>query len=176
MRAHWAWAAVAAAVLAAGCSTDPGHPTTLPTLTATTTPSPTPSTTDLEAAKAVVQRYFTLLNAATTSANADALAQLMTTACKCQDIVSSTREVASRHQHYFGEIRLTSVIPAIDGQTSADVLVHYNYTASGVADSTGHVVRSSPGRVGVGVDFRLIRNNATWLITQIVAVSAGRVR
>jgi hypothetical protein len=168
---------VTAGVLVA-CSGDPGQPTTLPSLTPSPTPTatPTPRTNDLEAATNVVRRYFALLNSATTKGNADALSHLMTASCKCQEVVRATREVAARGQHYFGRIRVTSVIPTIDGDASADVLVHYDYTASGVADLHGRVIRSSPARTGVGVDFRLIQQNQTWVIAQILSVSAGRVQ
>lgn len=175
----WRWlaaASVCAVGLVAGCSGDPGEPRVLPSLTATPSPSTTPTAaSDLEAATQVVRKYYSLLNAATTSANADALAALMTASCKCREVAQSTREVAAKHQHYFGEILLTSVLPSINGKAAADVLVHYDYTASGVADADGQVVRSSPGRKGIGVDFRLVREKSDWLIAEILTVSPGRL-
>lgn len=165
---------VLVAVLAVGCSSDPGHPRTLPNLTASPTPSPTPTVSDLAAAADVVRRYYALLNAETTLANANALAELMTSSCKCQEVAESTRRTAARNQHYFGKIRVTSMVPTLDGDAAADVLVHYDYTRSGVADSDGHVVRSSPGRAQVGVDFRLVHVKTKWLIAQIDAVSPGQ--
>ncbi|MBV9097826.1 MAG: hypothetical protein JO079_07195, partial [Frankiaceae bacterium] len=80
----------------------------------------------------------------------------------------------SKNEHYFGQIKVTSLIPAMDGRTAADVLVHYDYLPSGVADAHGRVIRSSQGRTGIGVDFRLLRINARWLIDQILTVSSGR--
>jgi len=161
-------------VLAAGCSTDPGHPTTLPSLTAAPTPSPTPSTGDLEAAKAVVRRYFTLLNSPTSTAVADALAAMMTAACKCQNVPSSMRTLVNRRQHYFGSSTIQSIAANSDGASAADALVAYTYTAGGIADESGRIIRRSAGRSGVDVDFRLVRRSDRWLIDRIEVVSNGR--
>jgi hypothetical protein len=172
----WAAAALAVASMLCGCSGDPGQPQTLPSLTASATakPTATPSMTDLEAATNVVRKYFSLVNSPTTPRTADALTHLMTPSCKCRRIPASMRVLVGRKEHYFGSSAVRKVSPNINGATSADVLVAYDYTAGGIADDAGRVIARSIGRRAVNVDFRLKRQSDSWLIDRIDIVSNGR--
>lgn len=174
------WVAVVAMLAAAGClagcSTGPGKPTTLPTLTPTTgaaTPTPSPTASDLEAATNVVRRYYALLNAPTTAANADALSRLMTSTCKCQEVVEVTRAAVRKHERFFGRNQVVKLTPSRDGSAAAEVLVTYNYTRSGLLDANGRVVSQSTGRRGTTQVFRLLQSPRGWLITAIERVTAG---
>lgn len=162
-----------AAMLVAGCSSDPGRPRTLPSLTPTPTASATSSATDLEAATTVVREYYSLLNDATTGANADALSKLMTPTCKCQDVARSTREVASKHERYFGKTTLRNLRATSDGSTLIEVLVNYDYERSGIADAQGRAIKSFPARHGASADFSVVKSANRWLISAIVYVSKG---
>ena len=163
-----------AIALAAACSTNPGRPTTLPTLTPSPTASPTPSTSDLEAATNVVRLYYALLNAATTEANADALARLMTPGCKCQEVAQSTREVAAKHEHYFGRTTVRDIRATPDSPDLIEILVSYDYERSGIANEQGRAIKASPGRHGASADFTLTRSEDHWLISAIIYVSKGQ--
>jgi hypothetical protein len=61
-----------------------------------------------------------------------------------------------------------------DGLTLTDVLVVYDYTPGGIADSSGRLVKRSGGRRGVNLDFRLLKSSRSWLIDRIDIVSEGR--
>jgi hypothetical protein len=172
---------VAVAVLATGCSGATSKPTVLPPLS--TTPAadassspPTSTAAELAAGKAVVRRYYQLLNAATTVHNANALAALMTPSCTCRRVAVSTREIAKRHQHYYGSSRVVAITPAIDGDDRADVLVQYDYSAGGIKDSAGRVVTRTNGRSGVLISFRLVRTNGRWRIAAVTVLKAGNAR
>src|SRR3954468_3332360 len=94
-----------AAVLAAGCSSG-DKPVALPSLSASDSPSasptPTSTATELAAVSAVVHRYFELVNGPTTTAAANELFSIMTTACKCRRVATSVRDAASKGERYFG--------------------------------------------------------------------------
>lgn len=170
-------AALFAALLTA-CSAAAVHPRTLPTLTAspTASPTPTPSTSDLEAATDVVRQYYALLNAATTNANAEALARLMTTTCRCQEVARSTREVAAKHERYFGKTVLRDLKVDAASATVVNILVSYDYDRSGIVDERGNAVTSSPGRTGASANFRLRKARNAWLIDAIVYLNKGQSR
>jgi hypothetical protein len=161
----------------AGCAAG-DKPRTLPPLTATPTPvaSSTPVSDDkaqLAAAEAVVRRYYALLNAPTTEANASALAALMTSTCKCLDVVRATRAAARARHHFFGHLSLVSVVPHLDGLADADVLVTYDFSRSGIADAQGRELHADPPTSGASVNLQLRRVQGEWRIAQILNLSAG---
>ncbi|MDQ1696728.1 MAG: hypothetical protein QOJ03_2081 [Frankiaceae bacterium] len=177
----WGVAVIVAAMLAGatGCSSSGSTPRTLPPLSTTpaadaTTPPANSDKAELRAATAVVREYFRLLNAPTTSLTASAMEALMTADCACKKVAVSTKEVADKGQHYFGETRITHVSPALDTATAAEVLVNYDYSRSGIADAEGRIVTSSPGRRGATLDFKLRRQGQAWLIRALVYVRPGR--
>ena len=170
-------AATCMAALAA-CSGGSSQPRTLPALSTTpaavtSTAPPTSKAADLAAVKAVVRRYYALLNAPTTVENADALAALMTADCKCRRVADSTREVAQRGQHYFGRITNLSMTPSLDGDNSADALVQYDYSAGGIRDSVGRVIARTEGRTGTLLSFHFSKRSGRWLISSVSQLRAG---
>jgi hypothetical protein len=168
----------AAMVALSACSAGGSGPRTLPALS--TTPAadassnpPTSRAAELAAVKAVVRRYYALLNAPTTVANAKALAALMTPDCECRRVAESTRQIAERNQHYFGRVRLIAVTPALDGSALADALVQYDYSDGGIRTANGEVVSRSEGRRGTLLSFRFRRIRGLWLISEVVVVRKG---
>jgi hypothetical protein len=168
------------AMMLAACGGSSSAPKSLPTLpTATdpapTSPSPTPTTTsrkaELAAAKAVVTRYYLLLNADTTVANAHNLGRLMTANCTCRSVVTSTIRAAMRHERYYGKNHLQTVAPKLNGGI-IDVLVVYSYTAGGLEDASGRHISHAPGRRDARFDFRLVRA-AKPKIASIVTLDKG---
>ena len=170
---------MAACLVLSACSGDGGSaPRTLPPVSttpaaATSTAPPTTKATELAAVKAVIRRYYQLLNAPTTIANANALAALMTEDCTCRRVAESTREIAARHQHYFGHTRLVAVTPALDGPADADALVQYDYSDGGIRDSSGRILSRSQGRRGALLSFRLVRSGSGWVISSVVVLRQG---
>jgi hypothetical protein len=160
------------------CSSAGSAPQTLPRLsttpaTVTSTAPPTTKAAELAAVKAVVRRYYALLNAPTTVANADALAAMLTRDCTCRRVVRSMRQMAASGRQYFGRSSLVSLRPYIDSPTEADVYVEYNYSSGGYKDAAGRVLHSEPGRTGVKVDFRLTPVGGRWIISRIDLISEG---
>jgi hypothetical protein len=96
----------------------------------------------------------------------------MTVDCECRKVASSTAQVAQRGQHYFGHTTTKSISPTIEG-SSADVLVDYGYTATGIANEDGSIVSRSPGRVGATLDFKLRRDGSRWLINALIYIRKG---
>jgi hypothetical protein len=165
-------------LLLAACSGSAPQATKLPALTSTPSGPSSASAdpnTELAAATAVVRRYYALLNGATTVANADALASLMTPSCKCRAVATSTSEVARRGQQYFGTTRVLALRASIDGAGIASVLVTYDYSASGIRDSNGAIVQRFPGRKGATVNFELVKQRERWLIDALMYISEGEV-
>ena len=168
--------AAVVALLVGGCSGGGSKPVSLPSISPTDAPSPsaTSTQTQLEAVSAVVRQYYSLLNGDTTTANATALAALMTPSCPCREVVTATKQAVARHQHFFGTNSVVSIVPNMDGPAAADVLVTYDYTRSGIKNASGRVVSSGPGRRGTTQDFRLVKQNGAWLIAKILRVSSGK--
>src|SRR3954447_22403483 len=133
-----ALACALAAILAAGCGSG-DKPVALPSLTSSSTasasPSPTGSATELAAVSAVVRRYYQLLNVATSTQQANELAALMVPSCHCREVVDAIRAAVAKRQHFFGQNKVVSVVPNLDGPRSADVLLTYDFTRSGVEDA-----------------------------------------
>lgn len=171
-RALAALAAVALVAGLAGCSSGGSKPTSLPSLTANTSLSPTPSP-NAAAVAAVVRRYYQLLNAPTTVANGEALAALMTPDCSCRRVATSTVDAAKKHQSYFGVTKVVSITPIIDGATSADALVEYNYGDSGLRDSQGHTLSRSRGHDSSKLMFYFRLVDGHWLISTVRSISDG---
>jgi hypothetical protein len=171
-----ALACALAAVLAAGCSSG-DKPVALPSLspsqTAAASPSPTSSATEIAAVSAVVRQYYALLNVTTSRQQANQLAALMTPSCHCRDVVKAIRAAVTKGQHFFGQNKVQSLVPNLDGPRAADVLLTYDFTRSGIKDASGRVVSSGPGMKGATQDFRLERQGDRWLISQILRVSSG---
>src|SRR3954470_12684800 len=95
---------VACLAVLTACSGGASAPRTLPPLSATpaavtSTAPPTSKAAELAAVKAVVRRYYQLLNSPTPIANADALAALMTAECSCRRVSDSIRKMAKAHRH-----------------------------------------------------------------------------
>jgi len=162
---------VLVAVLAVGCSSDPGHPRTLPNLTATPTPSPTPKVSDLEA---TARSWFRLLQGPTTLATADAIDDITTPSCKCRRASASIREAVRKEEHYFGRIRLISLRAALDGRNLGEVVVTYDQDAGGLKSADGRVLSSVVAHVGVSSVLRLTRQQGGWRISAIEAISEGK--
>jgi len=165
-------------VLLSACSSSGSTPRTLPRLSttpaaATSAAPPTSKAAELAAVKAVVRRYYALLNAPTTVANANALAALMTKDCTCRRVARSIRRLATAHRSYFGHSTVVTLRPSIDSQSNADVYVQYDYTRGGYRDDGGHILHIEPGHVGVKVDFRLVGNGSGWLIAQVDLITSG---
>ena len=158
----------------ASCSGDGGSPAVLPPVSTTPSPSQTsaPTESPKAAAVAVVREYFRLLNAPTSLATAKALRSLMIATCDCTKVADSTATVARRGQHYFGRTTPKNLTPTIDGEV-AEVLVDYDYTATGIANRDGVVLSKSPGRTGATLDFRLRQANDTWRIYALIYVRKG---
>ena len=161
----------------AGCGGGGSKPVSLPTLPSTSsspTASATSSQTELDAVSAVVRRYYQLLNVPTSLTQASQLEALMTLDCHCRDVVRAIRGALSEHQHFFGTNKIVSLVPNMDGDRAADVLLTYDFTRSGLADSHGRVISSGPAMTGATQDFRLAELNGRWLISQILRVSPGK--
>jgi hypothetical protein len=156
-------------VLVVGCSSDPGHPTTLASLTATPTASasPTPSTTDLEAATNVVRRYYALLNELVKTMDPRDLASLMARTCPCREQLAAISVAHSKGEHYVDHVELVSLTPVRDTSIEVSVLVEYNADRGGLVDARGRPVTTSAPRKGVKRVFRVIRQANRWLITDI---------
>ncbi len=165
----------------AGCSGSSEKPRTLPPLSTTpaassASSSPADEQTALAEATAVVRQYFHLLNGPTTLETAHALENLMTSGCECRKVASSTAAIARRGQHYFGQSRLVSITPSIDGPGAADALVQYDFTRGGIRAADGSIVSQTPGRVGALVSFVLERQNGGWLIARVAVLKPGTRR
>src|SRR4051812_18826672 len=165
-----------AAVLAAGCSSG-DKPVALPSISPSSSPSASPSptgtATELAAVSAVVHRYFELINGSTTTAAANELFAIMTANCSCRRAARSMRDAAQAHETYFGTTKLTSFVPNLDGSAAADVLVDYDYSRAGLKNSRGKVINVAAARRHVSLDFRLIKLNNMWLISDVQIVSNG---
>lgn len=161
------------------CGGSASDPHTLPPITPSATassPSTSATPTDgrqaaLVAATAVVRRYFALLNAATTVANADRLERLMTPTCKCRRVAQSTRKVALNDEHYYGTTSVVALTSNFDSPTQVDVLVRYSYTQTGIASSDGYRLTQNRARSGNELDFQLARRGGHWLIANAVVVN-----
>jgi hypothetical protein len=163
----------------AACGGSSSAPKSLPTLPSATDPaptsaSPTPTATskkaELAAAKAVVVRYFSVVNAMHIHMDAQALDALFTKDCTCQAQVRAVRRAAKRGEHYTDHASINAIRPNIDGQDLADVLVDYDTRRGGLVDSTGHRVTSTTPKKHVRWVFRLQRLAGDWRITRIEIV------
>jgi hypothetical protein len=182
---------------AAACGGGSSGPATLPALeSAAATPSPTasaasptapPSPTtsaptpprntrkaELAAATAVVRRYYSLLNAPTRASTANSLAALITSTCKCQEVVQSLRSAIRHREHYVGTGRLRAVRPRLNASTQAQVLVEFDSTAGGLVRSDGSFLVRTRAQRDVAESLSLVRQNAHWRIGLITLVSQGR--
>lgn len=160
-----------AALFAAACSGDPGHPTTLPSLSATHSPSvsTTPTSSDLEAATQVVREYYTLLNHLAMTMDARGIGALMTSTCGCREQLTAIENARSKGQHFIDHVELVSLTPVRDTPIEVSVLVEYNAARGGLVDSSGHPVTTSKARRGVKRLFRLAFETNRWLIADIGA-------
>jgi hypothetical protein len=173
-------AAAIAALSLVACGSSSSAPKSLPQLPKTAvspsaSPSPTPTTlskkAELAAARAVVEQYYALLNASTTLANANSLAQLMTSDCTCRSVVRSTVRAARHHERYYGKNHLQTAAPKLNGSV-IDVLVLYSYTDGGLENAAGQHLSHAPGMKDVRFDFHVVRS-ATPKIAEIVMLDKG---
>lgn len=168
-------ALAAAAAMVSGCSGG-AQPAALPQLTITPTPTATStpgSESAVTAVKQVVRRYYGLLNSATTVANARALSELMTTDCKCRAVARSTRDIALKHERYFGVITVRNVLPHLQAVGYADALVRYDFTRSGIRTATGREITSYGGRRDATAAFNFRLQRGRWLISSITYLDKG---
>jgi hypothetical protein len=158
---------VLVALLAVGCSADPGHPRTLPTFTATSTPTTTPTTSDRDAATQVVRRYYALLNELPKTMDSRGMASLMAADCRCRAQLAAIDTARSKGEHYIDHVELVSLTPVRDTPTQFSVLVEYNADRGGLVDSHGRRVTTSEPREGVKRLFRVALHANRWLIADI---------
>jgi uncharacterized lipoprotein YmbA len=175
-------AATIAALSLVACGSSSSAPKSLPQLPNTTatppaSPSPTPTTlskkAELAAATAVVKRYYSLLNAATTVHNASLIEDLMVKDCSCRRVAHSTSSVARQHKHYYGRTTVTALKPTLDGPGVADVLVRYDFTDTGIKTNSGRTLTHVDGRVDNQIDVRLALVNSQWLISELQVLGNG---
>src|SRR3954447_704771 len=136
---------VACLAVLTGCSSGGSAPRTLPPLSTTpaavtSTAPPTSKAAELAAVKAVVRRYYTLINQLQQSMNADAIAELSTPQCPCRSFVAAIRKTASQGQRYFGHIKIISLSADKDGPDYAEALATYDSSAGGTETRAGRIV------------------------------------
>jgi hypothetical protein len=181
--------ALAAGVLGTGCQAEQsGGPAGLPPLPVTTIrpvpvrPGPTrataasplsPRAAELASVTAVVRRYYSLFNAATTARTAARIAALVVRRCPCYQLVRSFRAAARAHERYVGRGRLTAVRPEYDSPSEAGALVSFDATAAGLVRADGSYVDHVPARRDVTEHLELAPVRDSWRIVDITLVSAG---
>src|SRR3954452_5449074 len=131
-----------------GCSSGGSAPRTLPPLSTTpaadtSTAPPTSKAAELAAVKAVVRRYYQLVNRLHSDMPADAFAAIMTPDCVCREQVAAIRQAVSKHQRYIDTATVVSITPALESKTAADALVQYNAGPGGLVNSQGQRVTSA---------------------------------
>ncbi|HET7309884.1 MAG TPA: hypothetical protein VFJ17_01005 [Mycobacteriales bacterium] len=161
-------------VVLSACSSGGSAPRSLPALSttpaaATSTAPPTSKAAELAAVKAVVRRYYALANQLHRTMDADPLAQLMTPDCSCRQQIQAIRSAAAVHNHYVDTATITSLTPALDSATTADVLVEFDAGVGGLVDASGRVITKSPPRKGIRRLFLLRLVGHQWLIAEIRA-------
>jgi hypothetical protein len=166
--------AAACLALLAACGGGGSAPRTLPRLS--TTPAAVTSTAplagkaaELAAVKAVVRRYYALLNALHKRMDPAPFAALMTSHCVCRAQVNAIREARDRNQHYIDTVRLVSLTAAMETDSRADVLVQYDARRGGLVDAAGRDVTSTRASAGVKRFFILEKTDGHWLIAEIRA-------
>jgi len=169
-------AMAASLALLSGCSDGGSAPRTLPPVSttpaaATSTAPPTSKAADLAAVKAVVRRYYQLVNRLHSEMPADAFASLMTPTCVCREQVAAIRQAVSKHQRYIDTATVISITPALESKTTADALVQYDAGAGGLVNSQGRRLTSAPPRHGLRRLFHLRLVAGVWLIDDIQNVS-----
>ena len=166
-------AMVACLGVLSGCSSGGSAPRTLPPLSTTpaavTSTAPTSKAAELAAVKAVVRRYYSLINELHRSMDAEKLGSLMTPSCSCREQVDAIRQAASKGQRYIDTVRLVSLTPAIETPTQADVLVQYNALRGGLVSASGRTITSTRPQEGLKRFFVLQLIGDQWLIAGIRA-------
>jgi hypothetical protein len=168
--------ALAAVLTACGGSGDP--PTVVPPLstTPTATASTTPAADPKAAAVAVVKEYFRLLNSAERDMDAEGLAAIETSNCVCRKVVRSIRDARAHGQRYFGHAVLRDLTPVVDSLMQVEVLVVYDSSPGGLRRADGSRISSTPARTGVSENFYVRRVDASWVISDILAIRRGQQR
>ena len=170
---------MAACLALSACSGDGGSaPRTLPPLSTTpaavtSTAPPTTRAAELAAVKAVVRRYYQLINGLHLSMNADAIAALSTRDCACRSFVAAIRNTASQGQRYFGHIHVVGLTADMDGPNYAEVLATYDSSAGGTVTNTGRVVYRGTPHHGTVENFLLTKRGGSWLISAITVIHRG---
>jgi hypothetical protein len=166
--------------LLAACGGGGSAPQTLPRLS--TTPAAETSTAplageaaELAAATTTVRMYFELKNRLPQDMDARSIAQITTPTCACREIVRTVRALRERHQHYFGAARVRGMTPAADSSTLVEVLVTYDSTAGGTADSHNRTIYRGQAHRDVTQMFYVREIDGHWLIDQIRLIDAGHV-
>jgi hypothetical protein len=101
-------------------------------------------------------------------------ARIETANCPCRKFLASLKDVADRHQHYFGHARLTSMTPVVDSRTSVEVLVVYDSSVGGIRDASDKTVSTSAARTGVTELFFVTLSGDRGLVRGITVVHEGR--
>jgi hypothetical protein len=173
-------AATGMAVLTA-CSGGGSAPGSLPPLS--TTPAAVTSTAplsskaaDLAAVKAVVRRYYALVNSLGATMDANAIAALSEPSCACRTFVTAVRKTAGQHETYFGQIDVIGLTAVMDSSSYAEVLATYNSSAGGTRSSSGQVLYRGVPHKGTVENFVLHKRKDRWLIVSISLIRHGRPR
>jgi hypothetical protein len=166
---------LAGMIALSACGGSGSAPRALPALSTTpaadaSTAPPTSRAAELAAVKAVVRRYYALLNRLHIDMNADGFAELMTEDCLCQQQVDAIRNAVARHEHYIDAVKLVSLTAALESRSRADVLVQYNARRGGLVEASGRQVTSTPAKAGLKRFFVLVLKENRWLISEIRAV------
>ena len=160
---------------AVGCSGGSDSPQSLPPISTTPAPSQTsaPSQSPKAAAVAVVREYFRARNALASDENADALAAITTRDCACRQLVRSARRLAAKNQHYFGQAKITQLLPTSATATEVQILVRYDSTPGGVRDADGTVISRDSAHHSVKQLFDVQFANGGWRVARIVLLKSG---
>jgi hypothetical protein len=160
---------LALVVVAAGCTSEPDQPATLPedTPTATSaTASPRPMTPEQEVEAAVRAYYDELTRAAQTQETAR-LKGMMTRGCPCYGYVESIERTRRRGESAPAAAwSLRSVrIHHLEGATAA-AEVEYRVEPYALLDGDGDEIRRFPARTG-HVDLSLVNSSGNWVIGNV---------
>ncbi len=168
------------AALAAGCSSDPQLPSTLPALTgdpsAVPTVSPLPSAISAptpEGATEFARYFYAQVEQAYTRRDPALISRLSAPGCKaCERFVTSVTRLRDRDERTEGLVYNISFAqaPATDGK-EARVDVIYSGPEVVRYDSQGQVVNREPAAVNTEEQVNLIRSpSGGWLVAEILRV------
>lgn len=161
------------------CGGQPPAPASLPTVSSAVarptapptgqprTPSTPPPQSTRQAALALVERYYQVLNSLHRTMDAAALASLLAPTCPCRAQVAAVRRAAARGEHYIDHASLNVMRPSVQDTHHAYVLVNLDTRRGGLVSADGRLVTSAPPRRDVQRVFRLVRHGQQWMIASI---------